>query len=50
MKFKQIYILYSNLHKKAGIWYFLKKFLHKCLFKIPLWREIDIRHFLFFNF
>ena len=41
MKFKQIYILYSNLHKKTGIRFFKKKFLHKCMFKIPLWREID---------
>ena len=41
MKFKQIYIFYSNLHKKTGIRFFKKKFLHKCMFKIPLWREID---------
>ena len=26
--------------KKIGIRFFWKKFLHKCLFKIPLWREI----------
>ena len=41
MKFKQIYILYSNLHKKTGIRIFWKKFLHKCLFNIPLWCKID---------
>ena len=41
MKFKQIYILYSNLHKKTDIRFFWKKFLHKYLFKVPLWREID---------
>ena len=27
--------------QKTGISFSLKKFLHKCLFKIPLWREID---------
>ena len=36
-----LYVLYSNFHKKTGIWFSWKKFLHKCLFKIPLWREID---------
>ena len=41
MKFKQIYILYSNLHKKTDICFFQKKFLNKCLFKIILWRQID---------
>ena len=48
MKCKQIYILYSNLRKKTGIWFFSKKSLHKCLFKIPLWRKIDnvTAHFL----
>ena len=40
MKFKQIYILYSNLHKKS-IRIFKKKFLVKRWFKIHLWREID---------
>ena len=40
MKFKQIYILYSNLHKKTGIWFFLEKFLHKCFLEIPLWHVI----------
>ena len=47
MKFKQIYILYSNLQKKLGIRFFLKKLIHKCLFKIPLWREIDNVTFYF---
>ena len=32
--------LYLNLRKKTGN-RFKKKFLHKCLFKIPLWRKID---------
>ena len=41
MKFKQIYISYLNLHKKQVFNFFLKKFLHKYLFKVPLWREID---------
>ena len=41
MKFKQIYILYSNIYKETGIRFFKKKFLHKCLFKIPLWCKID---------
>ena len=36
-----LYILYSNFHKKTGIWFSWKKFLQKCLFKIPLWREVD---------
>ena len=47
MTFKEIYILYLNLHKKTGIQFFLKKFLHKCFFKIPLWREIDNITFYF---
>ena len=34
-------LLYSNLHKKTGIQLSSKKLLHKCLFKIPLRREID---------
>ena len=50
MKFKQIYILYSNLHKKTGIRFFLKKLLHKYLFKIPLWRETDDVCYYLFNF
>ena len=41
MKFKQLYNLYSNLLKKTDIRFFEQKFLHKCLFKIPLWREND---------
>ena len=41
MKFKQAYILNSNLRKKQA-------FLYKCLFKIPLWREID--NVTFFSF
>ena len=34
--------------KKTYIRFFQQKFLHKCLFKIPLWREIDnvTSHFL----
>ena len=27
--------------QKTSIRFFSKKLLHKCLFKIPLWREID---------
>ena len=50
MKFKQIYILYSNLHKKTGIRFFLKKFLNKYLLKTPLWRETDNVSYYFFNF
>ena len=38
MKFKRIYILYSNLHKEKN---FLKEILTQSLFKIPLWREIE---------
>ena len=34
-------LLYSNLHKETGIRFSQKRFLHKFLFKIPLWREID---------
>ena len=34
-------LLYSNLNKKTGIRFSSKKFLHKCLFKIPSWRKID---------
>ena len=48
MKFKQIYISYSNLHKETAIPFFKKKFLHKFLYKFytnsytnPLLREID---------
>ena len=41
MKFKQIYILYSNLHKKNRHSIFIKKFWLKYLFKIPLWSKID---------
>ena len=41
MKIKQICILYSNLHKKGGIQFFKMKSLHKCFFKILLWREIN---------
>ena len=47
MKFKQIYISYLNLHKKQVFNFFKKKFLHKYLFKVPLWREIDnVTHYL----
>ena len=41
MKFKQIYFLYSNLHKNTSIRFFKKKLLHKYLFEIPLWCEVD---------
>ena len=41
MKFKQIYILYSNLHIKDRHSVFLKEILTQMLFKIPLWSEID---------
>ena len=52
MKFKQIYIFYSNLHRKTCIRFFKNKFSHKFLHKSytnsytnsyanPLWREID---------
>ena len=30
-----------NLHRKRGIWFSSDRFFHKCLFQIPLWREID---------
>ena len=36
---KSIFIFESP--QKTGIRFFWKKFLHKCLFKIPLWRKID---------
>ena len=39
MKFKEIYIVYLNLHKKQA--FDLKKILRKCLFKVPLWHKID---------
>ena len=32
---------YSDLHKKTNIRFSKKKFLHKYVFKIPLWREFD---------
>ena len=34
MKFKQIYIFYSDVQKKTGIQFFKKKFLHKFLNKL----------------
>ena len=35
----RLLLLYSNLQRRA-IQFFSKKFLHKCLFKIPLWRKV----------
>ena len=32
---------HSNLHKKTGIRFFSKKFLHKRLFKITSWHKMD---------
>ena len=34
-------ILYSNVPQKTTIRYFYNQFLHKHLFRIPLWRETD---------
>ena len=42
MKFKQIYLSESpQKKKKKRIRFFKKKFLHKSLLKILLWREVD---------
>ena len=51
----RLFLLYSNVHEKTFvsffyIWMFMKKQSPKCLFKIPLCREIDNTIFYFVIF